>query len=87
MLKRYWFIVYPADRFGPKNIGVTANSKAAAISFIRDAFAKSRLNEVYPPVDETTETIENINIQFLDQNHVIPNIGVVIMRSGRHNGR
>lgn len=43
MLKRYWFIIYPEDRFGPRNIGVTANSKSEAISLMIDSLTKINL--------------------------------------------
>ena len=77
MLKRYWFIIYPEDRFGPRNIGVTANSKSEAISLIVDSLTKINLTERLVNLNDRTESIENIDIRLLDQNHVVPNMGVV----------
>jgi len=39
MLKRYWFIIFPENAYGPKNLGVTAFSEAQAKSI-----AKQELN-------------------------------------------
>lgn len=78
MLKRYWFVLYPEDRFGQGNIGVTANSKSEAVALIIDSFAKFNLTEQIVNVTDNTESIENIDIRLLDQNHVRPNMGVVV---------
>ena len=77
MLKRYWFIIYPHDRFGPRNIGATASSKSEAISLIIDSLTKINLTERLVNLNNNTESIENIDIRLLDQNHVVPNMGVV----------
>ena len=77
MLRRYWFVLNPSDRFGPKNIGVTALTKKEAVALINDVFPRYGLEKVYSNIDGRTEVFEDIDITLLDQNHVIPNMGVV----------
>ena len=77
MLRRYWFIVYPQDRFGPRNIGVSAYSKTEAMKLASETLRKLNLTEYLADFNEHTESIENIDIRLLDQNDVIPNMGVV----------
>lgn len=76
MLKRYWLIIYPENRYSAKNIGVTAFSVNQA-----KALTKLELNRLgwciaADKIDEA-EVIENIDIRMLDQRHVIPYMGVV----------
>ena len=78
-LKRYWFIVFPNDRFGPRNFGVTAYSKNEGKKLIVDSLNKLNLQQLTENLDEGTEVIENIDIRLLDQRHVIPNMGVVTL--------
>lgn len=80
MLKRYWFIVYPQDRFGPKNIGVSAYSKDEAKALIIDTLTRINLIEYFANLNDDTEVIEDIDIMQLDQNHVIPNMGIVTFK-------
>jgi hypothetical protein len=77
MLKRYWFIVFPEDRFGPRNFGVTAYSKILAKELIIESMIKLNLEEKIKTLNNNTEVIENIDIRLLDEGHVIPNMGVV----------
>ena len=76
-LKRYWFIVFPSDQFGPRNFGVTASSKNEGKKFIIDSLRKSGQQQLIENFDDNTEVIEDIDIRLLDQEHVIPNMGVV----------
>jgi hypothetical protein len=76
-LKRYWFIVFPKDRFGPRNFGVTAYSKTNGKDLIVDSLNKLNLQQLIENLDDNTEVIENIDIRLLDPGHVIPNMGVV----------
>lgn len=80
MLKRYWFILYPENQFGPRNIGVTAYSRHEARLLIVDALARINWSHITNSLMENAEIIENIDIRLLDQNHVIPNIGVVTFK-------
>ena len=65
LLIRYWF----STKQG-LGIGVTAYSIEDAISLIKD----QDLAMSYNPILESY--IENIDINELDQNHVIPNMGI-----------
>lgn len=79
-MKRYWFILYPDDPYCAGNIGVTANSKAEAINLAIESLGKMRLSNYIENLNEHTECIENIDVRLLDQNHVIPNMGVVVWK-------
>jgi hypothetical protein len=69
LLTRYWF----RSRKG-LGVGVTAFNVEDARSLIRlNTFLMS-----YEPIFDSY--IENVNIHDLDQNHVIPNMGVVVDR-------
>ena len=76
-LKRYWFVVFPSDRFGPRNFGVTAYSKSEGRKLIIDSLKKIELQQLTENLDDNIEVIEDIDIRLLDQGHVIPNMGVV----------
>ena len=80
LLKRYWFIIYPEDRYGPRNFGVTAFTKEEAKYLLTDSLNKFHLTGLIINLSDNTETIENIDIRLLDKNHVIPNMGVVIFK-------
>jgi hypothetical protein len=80
MLKRYWFIVYPQDKYGVRNIGVTAYTLTEARQIINNTFAKLNWMQISEVEIENAEVIENINIELLDTNHVIPNMGVVTFK-------
>ena len=80
MLKRYWFIVYPQDKYGPGNIGVTAFTMTEARHLINTAFAKLNWTHISEMEIDNAEVIENINIELLDRSHVIPNIGPVVFK-------
>ena len=82
MLKRYWFVIYPEWRYGPLNAGVTAGSLAEAKELLLKNFTKisyaaplERLKE-----NDNIEIIEDIDIQLLDQDRVIPKMGPVIFK-------
>ena len=77
MLKRYWFILYPENQFGPRNIGVLAYSRHETRLLIVDALAKINWSHITDSLMGNAEIIENTDIRLLDQNHVIPTMGVV----------
>ena len=76
-LKRYWVIVFPTDRFGPRNFGVTAQSTSEGKMLILDSLKQLGLQQLTEILDDNIEVIEDIDIRLLDQGHVIPNMGVV----------
>ena len=80
MLKRYWIILYPEDKYGPRNIGVTAFSKDDAKLIIKANLENLAYNELVKSINDDTEFIENIDIRLLDKGHVIPNMGVVTFK-------
>jgi hypothetical protein len=80
MLKRYWFIIDREDPFGSRNVGVSANSKTDAFTLILESFTNFNTLERIANLDDSTEIIEDIDIRKLDQNHVIPNMGVISWR-------
>ena len=69
MLRRYWFPIP-----GHLGIGVTADTRAEAIELATNAAARLTWQ-----VDPET-VVEDIDVRDLDQNHVIPNMGVVTWR-------
>lgn len=79
-LNRYWFIVFPGDRFGTRNFGVTAYSKNEGKQLIFDTLKRYKLEYLAESIDDNTEVIEDIDIRLLDQLHVIPNMGVVVLK-------
>ena len=76
MLKRFWFRT--GDTLG---YGVTAASQNEAEHLLQTLG--------YPRKDERViEIVENIDLQTLDQNHVLPNAGPSVVRGvwfPRHN--
>ncbi len=80
MLKQFWFIIYPQDKFGPRNIGVSANTLIEAKSIVLETLTKINYPNITQSQIENVEIIENVDIQSLDQNHVIPNMGVVVFK-------
>ena len=77
MLRRYWFIFYPEDRYGPRNYGVTSYSQTAAKQLLLKALCKLDILTNIAALNDQTEVIEDIDTRLLDQGHVMPNIGVV----------
>lgn len=82
MLKRYWFVIYPNQRYGPFNAGVTAFSVQDARELLLKNFTKIHYLEPLQHMEEIgkVEVIENIDVQLLNQESVIPNMGPVIFR-------
>jgi hypothetical protein len=82
MLRRYWFVIYPQWRYGPWNAGVTAISVEEAKELLLKNFTKINysepLNRLKTNMD--IEIIENIDVQLLDKEHVVPNMGPVIFK-------
>jgi hypothetical protein len=80
MLKRYWFIIYPDFKYGPRNIEVSASSVSEAKKIILETLTKSHWNHISATIIENAEIIENIDIRFLDQGHVVPNMGPAVFK-------
>lgn len=77
-MKRFWFVTDPPNRYGAKNIGVTADSEEAARQIIRDAFDKNQLvDHTLEQALERAAVISDIDIRLLDENPVVTNMGVV----------
>ena len=66
MLRRYWFPVP-----GHWGIGVTAYTRAEAIEL-----ATKAADRLTWRIDPQT-AIEDVDVRDLDQNHIVPNMGVV----------
>jgi hypothetical protein len=79
MLKRFWFVTSPDDRFGVRNFGVTAVDKDEATDMLLTYLTKFE-SETIKCITKNTEIIEDIDIQLLDINHIIPNMGVVTFK-------
>lgn len=77
MLKRYWLVLYPVHRYGPRNIGITAFSPEQAKSLAKNAMENLGWQDISEEKINQAEIIENIDIRKLDTGHVIPNVGVV----------
>jgi hypothetical protein len=77
MLKRYWIILSPNNRFGANNIGVTAVTLQQAKTLVKENLRNLGWTQVLEESIDNAEAIENIDIRTLDENHVVPNIGVV----------
>ncbi|RYE41078.1 MAG: hypothetical protein EOP48_24190 [Sphingobacteriales bacterium] len=77
MLKRYWIITCPENRLGPKNLGLTALSGVQAKAFAKQELSRLGWQQISDEDIDSAEVVENIDIRDLDQNHVIPNMGVV----------
>ncbi|WP_336518558.1 hypothetical protein [Pollutibacter soli] len=77
MLKRYWIVVFPENRYGPKNFGVTAFSEKHARELTKQQLFKLGWPSFDTEIDKA-EIIENVDTRILDQDHVIPNMGVAI---------
>lgn len=76
MLKTYWIITCPDNKFGPQNFGATAFTEMHARALLRNELPRQGLNISENEIDKA-EVIENIDIRELDQNHIMPNMGVV----------
>lgn len=77
MLKRYWIVISPLNWNGPKNFGVTAPSINHARSLAILEMQKLGWTHFTDSEIMQAKFIEDIDIRELDQDHVIPNIGVV----------
>jgi hypothetical protein len=71
MLRRYWISFTSIEKSSPLNLGcgVTAKTKDEAMSMVRDW--------VFPLFGEGefANVVEDIEIDSLDQGHILPNIG------------
>ncbi len=77
MLIRYWFIVFPQNKYGARNIGVTASTSTEAMQLILNTFNKIGWTNISEMEITNAEIVENINIELLDAKHVLPNLGIV----------
>lgn len=77
MLKRYWLIFFPDNKYGLGNFGVTAFSSEQAKSLAKEVITDMGWTHISEKAIEKTEVIENIDVRELDENHVRPNMGVV----------
>lgn len=75
-------MIYPEWRYGPLNAGVTATSAEEAKELMLKNFSKINYAEPLERLKEMehVEIIEDIDIQLLDKEHVIPNMGPVIFK-------
>lgn len=73
-LTSFW-IVSP-NRCGPLGFGVTAFSVDEAISIIRS----EGFGDYLPTNPEELQVQPNVTINQLDQGHVVPNMGPMVMR-------
>ncbi len=82
MFKRYWFVIYPEWRYGPWNAGVTATSIEEAKDLLLQNLIKIQYNEPLARLEKgnSIEVIENIDVQLLDKQHVLPNMGPVTFK-------
>jgi hypothetical protein len=75
---RYWFVIFPGDRYGRGNIGVSAYTVEQAKSIIANEASRDfYVAEISKDLNDNTEIIEDIDIRLLDKGFVIPNMGVV----------
>jgi len=77
MLKRYWLIVSADDKLGPRNFGVTALTIDQAKSLLKTTLTNIAWQHISKEVIDKAEVIEDIDVSTLDEDHVLPNIGVV----------
>ena len=80
MLHRYWLVTNPDDRYGSKNFGVTAFSPQHAKSILKEQLRKIGWTHFTDDSIDQAEVVEDIDIRLLDQNHVVPNMGVVVFQ-------
>lgn len=75
-MRRFWFEFEPFAYPTALNIGcgVTANDYDDAMSILRDRVFTA---QVFPTV---VRVLTDVNVQDLDKDHVIPNMGVVTQR-------
>jgi hypothetical protein len=76
MLRRFWFEFERSASPTPLNIGcgVTAYDYDDAVSIIRDSVFAGR------GVPSFVKVVQDINVQDLDKDHVLPNMGIVTNR-------
>jgi len=80
MLHRYWLVIYPGDPYCSKNIGVTAFSPQQARLLAKEEFKKIGWLHITDDSIDQANIIEDIDIQLLDQNHIITNMGLVTLQ-------
>lgn len=75
-LHRFWVTFKGTKQFSPLTLGcgVTAYDHADALSILESAVFAGE------PMLEINSIVEDVDIQVLDQNHVLPNMGLVTNR-------
>ena len=75
-LHRFWFTFKKTQPFSPLNIGcgVTAYHYEDALEILKSTVFSGK------PMLEINSVAEDVDVQALDQNHVIPNMGLVTNR-------
>ncbi len=75
-LTRFWFTFKTVLEFNPLNIGcgVTAYDYEDACDILNQCVFMNK------SIPEIASALENVDIRSLDQNHVVPNMGLVTSR-------
>ena len=73
-------MIYPDEKFGPRNFGVTDYSLENARQTLFDTLRQLNFETQSLRNSEKMEVIENIDIRLLDEGHVIPNMGIVTQK-------
>lgn len=77
MLKRFWFRFAPSStNRGVLNLGcgVTAFDYDDAVELLKSSVFRDE------PLPQIVDVIEDVDVQTLDQKHVVPNMGTVVHR-------
>ena len=76
MLHRYWITFADTSDFPMWSLGcgVTASSRDDALEILRFMVFKDE------PMPKVQEFVEDVDVNNLDQGHVVPNMGVVAWR-------
>lgn len=76
-MKRFWFILDNSNPYGPKNFGVTSINLDNAKRTLKDKLDSIGWIDESSQIERTSFIVEDIDLQLLDQTHVVPNMGVV----------
>jgi hypothetical protein len=77
MLHRYWLVIDSRDRYGVRNLGVTALTSEHAKILVKDELKNLKWMSLTGELIDNAEAIEDIDVNLLDQGHIKPNMGVV----------
>jgi hypothetical protein len=67
MFKRYWLITYPENRFGPKNLGLTALSAVQAKTLAKQELRRLGWHQIFEEEVDKAELIEDIDVRHLEK--------------------